>query len=130
KVTQKKQYADINKNDKNEKKKSLSHKYEPCDMENAQYLFSLMRENNPTVKEPNFDKWANELRLLRKRDKRTVSEIKRLIEWTQNDDFWKGNILSPSALRKQWDRLVLKVDSKPKQQAPPIIPMKETEDVF
>lgn len=105
-----------NNNDNNENKKPLRHKCEPCDMENAQYLFSLMLENNPTAKEPNFDKWANDFRLLRERDERSVQEIKRLIEWTQNDEFWKGNILSPSSLRKQWDRLVLKVDSKPKRQ--------------
>jgi hypothetical protein len=94
---------------KNEKElKPSSRKFEPCDMESAKLLFQLMQENNPDVKQPNFDKWADDIRKIRTLDNRTTEQIDWLIKWTQKDSFWSGNILSPSKLRKQWDQLVLK----------------------
>jgi DNA-binding Lrp family transcriptional regulator len=90
-------------------KKTSRHKYEPCDMENANLLFKLIKENNDGAKEPNVESWANEFRLMRERDGRTDKAIKYLIDWTQNDSFWKTNILSPSKLRKQYDQLVVKI---------------------
>ena len=113
--------ADTNKNDKNvknEKNINTSRlKYEICDMENAEFLFKEILKNNPDAKKPNLEKWANEFRLIRERDKRTDQQIKYLIKWTQQDDFWKANILSPSSLRKHYDKLVVKIKSvKGKEQ--------------
>ncbi|WP_144459465.1 Replication protein O [Bacillus sp. LM 4-2] len=106
------------KNVKNEKNINTSRlKYEICDMENAEYLFKEIKNNNPDAKKPNLEKWANEFRLIRERDKRTDDQIKYLIKWTQQDDFWKSNILSPSSLRKHYDKLVVKIKSiKGKEQ--------------
>ncbi|MCY8083251.1 Replication protein O [Bacillus inaquosorum] len=106
------------KNVKNEKNINTSRlKYEICDMENAEYLFKEIKNNNPDAKKPNLEKWANEFRLIRERDKRTDDQIKYLIKWTQQDDFWKANILSPSSLRKHYDKLVVKIKStKGKEQ--------------
>lgn len=106
------------KNVKNEKNINTSRlKYEICDMENAEYLFKEIKNNNPDAKKPNLEKWANEFRLIRERDKRTDEQIKYLIKWTQQDDFWKANILSPSSLRKHYDKLVVKIKSvKGKEQ--------------
>jgi hypothetical protein len=112
------QQLTTNKNVKNVKNdnNTSSLKYEISDKENAELLFSLMLKNNPSVKEPNLDKWADEFRKIREIDKRTDEQIKYLINWTQSDSFWSTNILSPSKLRKQWDQLVLKVkEQKPKQ---------------
>lgn len=86
--------------------------FSDSDMENAKLLFKYMKENNPKIKEPNFEKWANDFRLIRERDKHTDQEVKRLIHWTQQDDFWKSNILSPNKLRKQWDSLILRSSIK------------------
>ena len=36
-------------------------------MEHAKLLFQLILETNPEHKEPNLEKWANEFRLIRKR---------------------------------------------------------------
>ncbi|MCT4571408.1 DNA replication protein DnaD, partial [Bacillus thuringiensis] len=88
-------------------KKTSCHKFETCDMEHAKLLFQLILETNPEHKEPNFEKWANEFRLIRERDKKTNQQIVYLLEWSQDHSFWKKNILSPSKLRKQWDRLVI-----------------------
>lgn len=83
-------------------------KFSISDMENAKYLFELMQQNNPGAKQPDFDKWADTFRLMRERDERTDEQIKYLISWSQQDEFWHMNILSPDKLRKQWDKLVLK----------------------
>lgn len=112
--------ADTNKNDKNvknEKNINTSRlKYEICDMENAEFLFKEILKNNPDAKKPNLEKWANEFRLIRERDKRTDDQIKYLIKWSQQDSFWKTNILSPASLRKQFDRLVTKIKSDKEQE--------------
>ncbi|MGU3443310.1 hypothetical protein ACLBXI_26030 [Bacillus cereus] len=98
------------KNVKNEKKKNTSRlKYEIPDMENAKLLFKLMLENNENCKEPNWESWANEMRLMRERDNRTEEQIQYVIKWSQRDPFWKTNILSPSKLRKQFDQLIVRI---------------------
>ncbi|MCY8987995.1 Replication protein O [Bacillus atrophaeus] len=102
------------KNEKNIKPSRL--KYEICDMENAEYLFEEILRNIPDAKKPNLEKWANEFRLIRERDKRTDKQIKYLIKWSQQDSFWKTNILSPASLRKQFDRLVTKIKSDKEQE--------------
>lgn len=98
--------------EKKKSKKTPCHKFETCDLEAAQLLFALMRENNPNAKKPNFEKWANEVRLMREMDKRTIEQIVYLIKWTQADVFWRSNVLSVAKLRKQFDVLVLRVKEK------------------
>lgn len=121
KRTSNEQQMNTNKNYKNvkneENKKPSRLKYEICDMENAEYLFKEIKNNNPDAKKPNLEKWANEFRLIRERDKRTDNQIKYLIKWSQQDSFWKTNILSPSSLRKQFDRLVTKIKSDKEQES-------------
>lgn len=92
----------------NTTQKDVVQKFSISDMENAKYLFGLMQQNNPGAKQPDFDKWADTFRLMRERDERTDEQIKYLISWSQQDEFWHTNILSPATLRKQWDKLVLK----------------------
>lgn len=107
---------EIEKDKELELKKTSCHKYETCDLENANLLYEMMLDNNPSIKKPNIEKWANEFRLIRTADKRTHEQIKFLIEWTQRDSFWKANILSPSKLRKQFDSLVVKVKADRERQ--------------
>jgi len=77
------------------------------EMRLSKLLFDLMRENNPNVKEPNFQVWAKHIDLMKRIDKRTDIEIEGAIRWSQGNDFWCSNILSTSKLRKQYDRLYL-----------------------
>lgn len=65
-------------------------------------------KHNPTT-------WANEFRLMRERDGRTVEQIRYLITWTAGHHFWSGVILSPAKLRAKWDQLAKQV----KQQRQP-----------
>lgn len=83
-------------------------RFDETDGELAKWIFDLIRKINPGHKEPNFDKWANTLRLMRERDGRTHAEIRELFAWANADSFWKTNILSPDKLREKWDQLTIK----------------------
>ena len=73
----------------------------------SHYLFSKMQGNNPNVKEPNFQQWSKEFKLILQNDHRELDDVRNMIDFTQWDDFWKTNILSPHKLRKQYDQLIL-----------------------
>ena len=60
---------------------------------------------NSSAREPNWPEWCNVIRLMRIQDGRNHREICALFKWANTDDFWAANILSPSSLRKQWDKL-------------------------
>ncbi len=74
----------------------------------AQWIFEKIKEMNPDHKEPNLERWANDIRLMHQQDKRTDMEIRNLFDWVCGDEFWRTNVLCPAALRKQWDRLTVK----------------------
>jgi hypothetical protein len=57
-------------------------------------------------------KWRTEARLLLDKDKRTVEQVIRAIDWCQNDAFWKANVLSMPTLRKKYDQLRLKAQAE------------------
>ena len=86
-------------------------KFETHHLQLAKLLFKEMKKNNPEVKEPNFDNWANTFRLMMERDNRQGKEIQDMILFSQQHDFWHKNILSPTSLRKQFDRLTLEKNS-------------------
>jgi hypothetical protein len=100
-----------NKNVKNDKNKKLyvetSNEYRL-----AKYLFEHMRRNNPNAKEPNYQTWCKQLDYVIRLDKRDLEEVKKVISWCQNDNFWLGNILSPLSLRKNYDKLLIKMNQE------------------
>ena len=55
--------------------------------------------------------WANDVRLMMERDKRTEKQIAYVIDWCQSNSFWKSNILSISKLRERFDQLVIQIKS-------------------
>lgn len=71
----------------------------------AKRLYAYLTERNPGHKEPNWQKWADDFRKLVELDKRSLEDVKKVLKWSQNDDFWQDNIQSPDKLRKQFDRL-------------------------
>lgn len=78
----------------------------------ALYFRDKIKQNNPKAKEPKIQLWAKGFNAMLKLDKREVEEVKKVIDFSQADDFWKCNILSPTALRKQYDRLYLLLQNK------------------
>jgi len=98
--------------EKEKEKNNIRPNFSSFDIESSKRLFDLILENNPNAKKPNLETWANSIRLMRERDKRTEEQIMYVIEWCQKDNFWFKNILSTSKLREQFDRLVLEIKSK------------------
>lgn len=108
------------------KNNNKRHKFEICDMSFARLLFDLIKQNNPNHKEPNLEKWANDFRLMRERDNRTEEQIDFLIKWSQQHEFWRSNILSPSKLRERFDQLVAQVKSDRKKKSN-VVPIRADE---
>ena len=81
---------------------------DPEDMRLAQWMFSLVLGLHPKHRQPNLPKWANEIRLMRDRDKRDRREIAALFRWANAHAFWQSNILSPAKLRERWDQLEIR----------------------
>lgn len=77
------------------------------DLAMAKEMFARIQKLNPNHKQPNFEAWANDIRLLGERDGKSYPEIIDLFEWANQDRFWQANILSPRKLREKWDVLVL-----------------------
>lgn len=85
------------------------------EMQLAMHLFAKIKENNPDHKkltDSQKQKWADHIRLMIERDKRTPQQIHNMIDWCQADDFWKQNILSTAKLRKQYDTMAPKANAQ------------------
>lgn len=85
----------------------------------ANYLFKFIFKRNNKYKKPDLQKWAKQVDLMLRIDKRKSNDIKAVIEWCQNDTpdkqpegNWKGwssNILSTVKLREKFDVLFIKM---------------------
>lgn len=104
-------------NNNSSKSKVRTYESDDPNLKLANYLLSKIRERNSNVypmdskNQPDTQKWANDIRLMHERDARSYEDIKRIIEWCQQDSFWQDNILSASKLRKQFKQLVAKADA-------------------
>lgn len=87
--------------------KKKSNKYDESNKyyQMAQYMYGLIKVNNETVKEPNYQTWADEFRKIIEIDKREAGQLRYVLLFSQKDSFWQNNILSPSKLRKQYSTL-------------------------
>jgi hypothetical protein len=52
-------------------------------------------------------KWRTAARLILDLDGRTEAQVHAAIDWCQDDEFWRGNILSMPTLRERYDQLRL-----------------------
>jgi len=84
-------------------------RFELIDKELSDLLFKKIEENNPTTRKPNIDKWADNIRKMRKIDGRTVDQIKFIINWSQRNNFWQAVILSTNNLRENFDKMVAQI---------------------
>jgi hypothetical protein len=84
-------------------------RFDEADKATAVWMFSLIQALDPKAKEPNFDKWANTIRLMRETDQRSDMEIRTVFQWANADSFWRANILSADKLREKFPQLCLKM---------------------
>ncbi len=73
-------------------------------------LIQKMKVNNPNVNDPNLNNWRENIRLMMDNDGYTFDQVKRMIEFSQSDDFWKSNILSTKKLRDKAGTLVIQMN--------------------
>jgi len=75
-------------------------------------LRDLIRANDDKARVPaDLTSWARDADRLMNLDKRPAEEIRRVMAWALADDFWRGNILSMSKLRKQYGQLKVKMEA-------------------
>lgn len=77
------------------------------DMTAARWMFDMVRKVNATARDPNWNGWANDIRLMREIDGRTHHEICELFKWVTKDSFWFDKVMSPNKLREKWDQLTV-----------------------
>jgi len=58
-------------------------------------------------------KWHDAARLMLDRDGRTEQQVHAAIDWCQDDEFWRSNILSMPKLREKYDQLSLQAQRRP-----------------
>lgn len=83
--------------------------YENENINISKLLLNEILKRKPDFKKPDLNKWAKNIDLMVRVDKRTIEEIKKVIVWCQQDLFWQNNILSTAKLREQFDQLSLKM---------------------
>lgn len=86
----------------------------------SELLADLIAGNDPNGKRPAVtQRWKDaEDRMLRL-DERKPEEAKRLIEWTQRDEFWRGNVLSMPTFREKYRQLYLAAVKDSEKKRPP-----------
>jgi ribosomal protein S8E len=78
----------------------------------AELLRDRILQNNPEhipITEKQIVAWAKDADLMMRRDGRTEARIREVMDWSQQDKFWRANVLSMGTLRMQFDRLAVKV---------------------
>jgi len=105
-----------------EPQRTKKHKFSDEDMRFAEEMLKRIKIINPATKQPSMESWANTIRLMREIDGRTHKEMWAAFDWANRDSFWCTNILSPTKLRKQYEKLVVRMSNmgqpsqKPKQE--------------
>ena len=96
----------------NEKKKVFEADSEPYLL--AKFLEGCIVENNPKFpqSENQRQRWAKDIDLMIRRDKIAADDIAAVIEWSQNDNFWRSNVLSGKKVRAKYQQLRMRIESR------------------
>lgn len=87
-------------------------KFTEKDLATAMRMFHYIQLVSPKSKTPNFEKWADDIRLMRERDNYTEDEIVSVFLFANNDSFWRSNILSTAKLRDKFPALHAKMKAR------------------
>ncbi len=87
-------------------KQKRTAKFAEGDMDVATWMWGMVDDLGIGAKEPSLEVWANDVRLMRERDKRTDEEIRELFTWANDPGcWWSTRLLSPAKLREKWATL-------------------------
>lgn len=95
----------VTKENKSPKRKRRVYADDSQELILSKKLFERIKEYNPEALKPNFQKWADDIRLMHERDGREFENISDMIDRCQDDDFWHINILSAKKLREKYDTM-------------------------
>ena len=93
----------------------------------ASLLCSLILTRKPDmasalkVQKADYQAWAQEIDRMHRIDNRQYQTIEQVIRWSQEDSFWKNNILSAGKLRDKFDALELKMNDDLKEWADDLV---------
>ena len=89
--------------------KKSKYSFTEWDMNLSHTLFNECKKIVPTTKDPDFENWANEFRLMREIEKWHKDDILAILSWMYNEDeFWRGQVRSPQKLRKHYETMYAK----------------------
>mgnify|MGYP000476964877 CR=1 FL=1 len=91
---------------------STSQSEDSDEMRIVDFFIARLKKNKPDIKLPEGakkQKWVQTIGRMLRIDNRDKHEICEVIQFATEDDFWSCNILSADSLRKQYDRLVMKM---------------------
>lgn len=74
----------------------------------CQHLIDRLRSNGVTTRLVITQKWRTATRLMLDKDGRSVAQVRNMIDWCQDDEFWRSNVMSMPTLREQYEQLRLK----------------------
>jgi phage replication O-like protein O len=78
-------------------------------------LYQKTLEHYPSFQEPDYQKWAKHIDLLKRINNKSPTEIRAVILWAKKDTFWQPNIMSTKKLRDKYDTLnARRLAEKPK----------------
>lgn len=80
----------------------------------AEFLLNQIRSHNENFKKPNIDSWAKDIDKAIRIDGRTPRELCEVAKWahvTDEEKFWRPNILSGKKLRDKFDQLSIKMNA-------------------
>jgi hypothetical protein len=102
--------------DKNREDKKNSPEIRTEIKELTEYLFEQIKSHSNPPKwnssPPKLKKWYDDIEKLNRIDKINVEQIKKVISWSTQHNFWKSNILSGGSLRKHFDKLSIQMQNK------------------
>lgn len=105
----------VNRNNKEtnvscERKKKLPNPKNEKYLKAARAMWEKIQPVTGDDKSPDFELWANDIRLLVETDNKSPEEVWRVFTWAnQDEEFWRANIRCPSKLRKQFGALCAKI---------------------
>lgn len=80
----------------------------------ASILYKNILKNDSHFKEPRLNYWAMDLKPLVFEQKRSFEEIKQVIDFATDDDFWSGNIVNARKLTKNYTTIFIQMKNQMK----------------
>lgn len=90
--------------------------YSEFDLQISKKLFEYLKQIHPSIKTPDFKKWAKHVRDMRVLDNRKEEGIENMVKLIfegnaiYSEVFWRSNIRSTEKLRAQYDTIALQIN--------------------